>query len=306
LNASVIVEGRCYMNNKYCKLMALSLFLIGSAISAAPLAAVHADSAAQSAAHAAGGLAPSPPMEVAGVSDWETTREYSNPSIRIQITATEGDLDGLIALHRKKCSALKSRCRITAQQIRGEDGSGSALLRLIAPAAEAKELVQQIAAEIGDAGFSMYREAGRQSSVASSTRVEREMLLAQHKALIALAATASPEEANAIAQRVATLTASLRRMDVLAAPTRTTSPDLIGVEISYSAPSNYRSRDWDQMKEMFEKSILISLSVALITVLYLGVIGFGLLGLRKLAIKTGLLKDRLPCNSITRSAASPA
>jgi len=134
-------------------------------------------------------------------------------------------------------------------------------------------------------------DRGRQLITA---RLDRYLVLVQQQALAKLATTASSETKIVIATKTEALRRELDSAESkIADAERTTG--ITRLKIDYETPGKQHSgypSEWERNWDQLVTASAYALDLALLTALYLTIIGLPLLWLWKRAIKLGLLRDR--------------
>ena len=276
------------MPNTFSSLAVLAA--AASAFIAAPGAAVTAADSARDAAKQAATAAQVdiPPAEAVGASQPQIGK--FQPIQGISITAPEADLIAIMQRHRKRCDAMgPGLCRIETFNAfdRSEMRGGEVQIMIAAHALDG--FAAAISADPAISGIQISR--GSQHDNSEPLGIRRRILELRGESLRKAQIGVNSAERQVVLREQQQIESELQQIeaqlgDEHADPTRR-------VGISYRTPDQqgYGRSRW--YREFWDKALIISLSaigLALVSLFYFGILGFGVLWLRRLAIRKGLLK----------------
>ena len=220
------------------------------------------------------------------------------PIRSISITAPKADLPAIMLRHKKRCEALGSNlCQVDRFNSSGEYQYQGGAMSLNVSANVLERLAADMSADSGNLGISINRDGSRGTS--KSRSAELRVLRLQADALAKAVTSGNSDERAAIVQKLSEIERNIKQVESQVGETNRIAGQRL--EINYRTPEqqNYGGRRWyGELGEMAIKVTLMAIGLALLSVLYFGIIGFGVLWLRRLAIRRGLLKGGpvLPVN----------
>ena len=258
-----------------------------------PSAAASAASGATSAAS----VASEGPATAVGSIDLPPPGRGEGRTYRIDFRPSEDKVRKLVLDHKARCEALgPARCRVEEfSPERLFDGQSQQLVLRLAPG-QAQVFIGDIGKATLDSGFTDRRDqqdAPRYDATEDS-QLKIVLLEVQRQKLEALKVGASGARLSLIQRNLAQVEIELASFKQQQSQ-QTRPSEAEKLTIGYGAGRDYpKSRldgQFEQLSGMFWVSLLVVTGVAVLTAIYFGIIGFALLGLKRLAIKAGLMKD---------------
>jgi hypothetical protein len=218
----------------------------------------------------------------------------------LNFTVKTAEMRGLILRHKEKCvKAGLEKCRVQYLRIPdniNHEQSGQLTLRFAPDLAE--RYVFDITSEPADQSFVRSDRNDHPNSGEYSLKeqnLERELLLIHQKKLRSMEGVTDNEIKFSVGRRLSLIDQRIREIDEKIA-LLSNEFGVHEVTINYN-DSRYqghgggiRPLPWINVFDMAIYGLVGSVTVALMTMLYLGTIGFSFLGLRRLAQKVGLIK----------------
>jgi hypothetical protein len=206
---------------------------------------------------------------------------------------TDGKTDRLAQEHKSKCEKLGPvRCRVLEFNPGRADYS-SASIKFILASGSASTFMSDISRSTPN-GFTSSGEMQSATRRQADLELDRQLKQAQRDRLISLENSSPAERVPPILLKRSSIETALADIDTELSALKE-SRNIDALSIDYTARDQGQSRLKQQFNELGEMFILGSLIVtgtALLTALYLGILAFAFLWLRKFAIKRGLFKVR--------------
>jgi len=235
-----------------------------------------------------------PPIAAATLSD--------HGNFRVQITAynnAQVRVEDLITTHRQSCVELGPEvCRIDKLTMPGGEYSATGQLRLRFASGHARSFIDNVTKAADRVSFDITATDAQQRDLnAAQIRLSQELANAQVQILERIVAG----DDKALRSAALTKKGQLER-ELLSLNEQLQSAEAqFGeetVEIVYRDPRNSRSsfisRQWKEGLGLFGVFAAGAAGFAILTVLYLGIIGFAFLKMRRFAVRRGLIKGRDP------------
>jgi hypothetical protein len=252
------------------------------------------------------GLASAALLAAAGAAPAETILEIPDRGesggleYRMTFTVAEGDLQLLARTHKNACEALgAARCRVIefGPHEGGRGSSGSA--RFVLAPGTTPAFMAGITRSTGKANFSIDNDGSQRSGRRNQAEleVEKQLLLAQRDRLAALKITQSPESLELIERKRSSIESQLSRTDEqMARLAKRAAVESLTIRYQdanrYGRPRSAYGDGLDLIESKFIFAMVVVTGIALLTVLYFGIIWLAFLGLRKFAINRGWLKGK--------------
>ena len=256
------------------------------ASAAAQSAAETASQAAARARHDAG-----QPAEVAMLPPYRG----EGPRYSIAFKSADDKLRALMLDHKAKCEALgPTRCRVQEFSPDGWQGQQSQALNLRFAPGQARGFMDTIARTNGDVGFTINSDQSNTPRYDPIDDVQLRIVLleAQWQKLETLKAGASEARLTVILRNVSRIESELASLkQQLGQKARVPESELLNISYQSSKPyaQSRSDRQLEELWKMFLMSLLVVTGVAVLTGVYFGIIGLALVGLKRLAVRLGLL-----------------
>ena len=255
------------------------------ASAAAQSAAETASQAAARAAHDAG-----QPAEVAMLPPYRS----EGPRYSIAFKSADDKLRALMLDHKAKCEALgPARCRVQEFSPDGWQGQQSQVLNLRFAPGQARSFMDTIARTNGDVGFTINSDQPiTRYDPIDDVQLRIVLLEAQRQKLETLKAGASEARLTVILRNVSRIESELASLkQQLGQKAKLPESELLNISYQSSKPyaQSRSDRQLEELWKMFLLSLLVVTGVAVLTVVYLGIIGLALVGLKRLAVRLGFL-----------------
>ena len=213
----------------------------------------------------------------------------------INFSSSEDKLRKLVLDHKARCEALHlARCRVEEFSPDDSfDGPSMQLVLRLAPG-QAQLFIDDIGKATLDSGFTVRRDQpdAHRYDGTEENQLRIVLLEVQKQKLEALKVGATEARLVLIQRNLSRFETELAGLRLQLAQ-QARPPETEKLTISYSSNKGYlQSRSDRQLHElsgMFWTSLLVVTGVAVLTGIYFGIIALALLGLKRLAIKIGLL-----------------
>ncbi|CAN5415433.1 hypothetical protein BH11PSE5_BH11PSE5_07870 [soil metagenome] len=220
------------------------------------------------------------------------TRQPGTAEHRMSFALSDGNSEHLAQDHKSRCERLgPARCRVVEfNPLRGE-GYGSPSIKFILAGGTAPAFMSDISKSSPN-GFTIQRDGQDAARRQADRKLEKHLLQAQRDRLNSLENSGPAERDSLIQQKRSVIEANLANIDrELSASQERPKIDVLSVDYSVrDQGQSWMNRKLNEIGEVLGLGVLIVTGTALLTALYLGILGFAFLWLRKVAIKRGLLK----------------
>ena len=217
---------------------------------------------------------------------------------------SETELKSLMLTHKKKCTEFgRSNCQVYEIGSPNDSYENSGLLKLRFAPNVAETFIADVFARASLGSVSRSDQGNRNDSGhdPKELQLQKTLLQAQREKLRLMENSADADSRRFIASKLVDVDSQIRRIDEqLVKKANEFGVEEVTMIYSHRDGVGYdhrRRSDLNKVFDMLLYGLIGSVGIALITVLYLGTIGFSFLGLRKLAIKVGLLKSGIKISS---------